>query len=619
MTGSLADAFVIGLTQAPICAGVCVPAILPPLLSRDDTRVSSHAVSVAMFMAGRLAGYVAVGFLFGWLGAKVSGGLFSVVLPVAQALIGAALLLYAVSETTRKPGLCKMAHQWGNTAYFPLLIGVLSSVNLCPPFVAAVQQVMAHGGALYGAAYFLVFFLATSLVMIPVFFIALGNIVKALRSVGRVACAAVGLVFICTAVSDLAPHLGLAGPVGVAQTPPAVTTQVEAQVVKPLDEKALALLQETLPAATGFVAKEEPLRHFVAVENSNALGVVGFSTDLAPGVEGFGGSVPVVVALDAEGRILNVVVGEHEETPAYFSKVERAGLLKKLIGKRYSDPIEIGRDVDAVTGATESSRAIVDGVRLTARRFAEVLGGKASKVPPEGASTRWFDPWYLVFILLVGVSVLGELRRVKWLRYVVLAAAFLCLGVWRADFFSVHHLSQISLSATPVFVNNILWYVVPVAALGLALFMGRVYCAWLCPFGALSELLGRLCRSPIQIDLTWDRRLRRIKYIVLPAVLFGVALFGHIGLLRVEPFVDTFTLGFLFEGTTAGIVLRVGWLVVVFAGCALIFRGFCRYVCPAGAAMAFIARHRIFGRIRPEGCVECGECGVSCPKRDGRP
>ena len=59
------------------------------------------------------------------------------------------------------------------------------------------------------------------------------------------------------------------------------------------------------------------------------------------------------------------------------------------------------------------------------------------------------------------------------------------------------------------------------------------------------------------------------------------------------------------------------WQTLIFLGVAslFVFRFFCRYLCPAGAAMAFLARHRLFGRIRPDGCLECGECMVSCPKR----
>jgi polyferredoxin len=58
----------------------------------------------------------------------------------------------------------------------------------------------------------------------------------------------------------------------------------------------------------------------------------------------------------------------------------------------------------------------------------------------------------------------------------------------------------------------------------------------------------------------------------------------------------------------------VAWLIFLAIASLLVFRFFCRYLCPAGAAMAFFARHRLFGRIRPDKCLECGECMVSCPR-----
>ena len=591
-----------GLAAAPVCAGICVPALLPALLSRDDTRVRSHALSVGAFLAGRLLGYAAVGLLFGWLGTRVSGSSFYVASRLARALLGAALLLYAVSETTRAGGFCRAVHRWGTAARFPLLIGLLSGVNLCPPFVAAVEQVASHGGALHGLAYFLVFFLATSLVTVPVFFVALGNIVQALRSIGRVACALVGIAFLCTAAREIAPHLGLGARVAMAETPPAVAAPGTGSVTRRSEEKF------------------QPVHHLVITEAGRNVGIAAFTQDLAPEVEGYDGHVPLRVVLDMEGCIQDVELLENNETLDFFQKVRESNLLKQLIGKTPADAIEVGKDIDAVTGATITSIAVVDGVRLTARRLAGVLTDRKEEVAAGVSSSSWLNPWYLALLPLIGVAVVGELRRMKWLRYVVLAVAFLYLGVWKQAFFSVHHIAKISLSALPPFGQNAPWYILAAAALGLALLMGRVYCAWLCPFGALSELLGRLFKSPIKISIKWDRRLRRVKYFVLLAVLISFALFNHAGILYVEPFVDTFTLGFLSEGASAaGTVLRAGWLILILVGCMLVFRFFCRYLCPAGAAMAFLARHRVFGRIRPDRCVECGECSVSCPKRGGMP
>ena len=130
----------------------------------------------------------------------------------------------------------------------------------------------------------------------------------------------------------------------------------------------------------------------------------------------------------------------------------------------------------------------------------------------------------------------------------------------------------------------------------------------------MTEFLGRQSRSPLRVKPKYDRRMRRVKYGVLVALAVSFALTRNIGLLYVEPFADTFALAFLSEHGEA--ISRAAWLVFILAASLFVSRFFCRYFCPAGAAMAFLARHRMFRRKRANGCVECGECNVSCPKEE---
>src|SRR5208283_859026 len=103
--------------------------------------------------------------------------------------------------------------------------------------------------------------------------------------------------------------------------------------------------------------------------------------------------------------------------------------------------------------------------------------------------------------------------------------------------------------------------------------------------------------------------------LILPLI---YVIWRNADVLCVEPFSDTFTLGFLAAGNDAA--QRIAWLIFLGVASLFVFRFFCRYLCPAGAAMAFFARHRLFGRIRPNRCLECGECMVSCPgKKDWTP
>ena len=152
------------------------------------------------------------------------------------------------------------------------------------------------------------------------------------------------------------------------------------------------------------------------------------------------------------------------------------------------------------------------------------------------------------------------------------------------------------------------------ATLGFVLWGRGLFCGWLCPFGALQEFahhLGRLMRLPqIEVPPHWDKRLKGLKYLIL-AALVGVTLFapGHLDrAAEVEPFKTAITTYF-----------QRGWLPVTYAliwllGGMMIFKGFCRYVCPLGALMALggLLRGRDWIARRAECGSPCQLCRVRC-------
>ncbi len=147
------------------------------------------------------------------------------------------------------------------------------------------------------------------------------------------------------------------------------------------------------------------------------------------------------------------------------------------------------------------------------------------------------------------------------------------------------------------------------------LFWGRgVFCGWLCPFGALQELLNRGAKAigikQLKIPFYIHERLWTIKYIIflmlLALSLYSMAMAELAS--EIEPFKTTFLLHFNRE-----------WPFVLYAGLLLgisLFneRFFCRYLCPLGAALAIPANNRLFRWLkrRKECGSECGRCAAKC-------
>ncbi len=157
----------------------------------------------------------------------------------------------------------------------------------------------------------------------------------------------------------------------------------------------------------------------------------------------------------------------------------------------------------------------------------------------------------------------------------------------------------------------LLWAVVGVSFL----LWGRgLFCGWLCPFGALQEFadrLGRLLRLPcLEPSPRWDRRLKRVKYVIL-ALLVAIALAAPAALdkaAEVEPFKTAITVHF--DREWFYVAYAMFWLVLGL----VVFKGFCRYVCPLGAFMALggLLRGRDWIARRPECGSPCQLCRVRC-------
>ena len=83
------------------------------------------------------------------------------------------------------------------------------------------------------------------------------------------------------------------------------------------------------------------------------------TTDLAKDVEGFNGPTPVEISV-VKGKITRIKLLPNQETPNFLQLVVDAGLLKALDGRTVEEASKV--KLDAVTGATYSSKAIIENI-----------------------------------------------------------------------------------------------------------------------------------------------------------------------------------------------------------------------------------------------------------------
>lgn len=94
-------------------------------------------------------------------------------------------------------------------------------------------------------------------------------------------------------------------------------------------------------------------------EVSNTDGsIIGYAVSVSP--SGFGGNIDMIVGIDTNGSIAGVNITALSETPGLGSRVNDAEYLSQYRGG--SGKLTLGTDVDAISGATISSRSVLAGV-----------------------------------------------------------------------------------------------------------------------------------------------------------------------------------------------------------------------------------------------------------------
>ncbi len=175
--------------------------------------------------------------------------------------------------------------------------------------------------------------------------------------------------------------------------------------------------------------------------------------------------------------------------------------------------------------------------------------------------------------------------------------------------------------------NRIPFYVLGTLML-FGILSGRVACGFLCPFGFLQDLLYRIPVKKSKVPEKPDRYLRHVKYallflfvLLLPMLVRDEFGFGETWFCKYICPAGTLGAGYPLllknEGLRQSVGVLFGWksavLVVVVILSVIIYRPFCKYLCPLGAFYAFFNKFSLYRlSMDREQCVGCGLCEKAC-------
>lgn len=128
---------------------------------------------------------------------------------------------------------------------------------------------------------------------------------------------------------------------------------------------------------------------FYEVKDSNGklLGTVLFSAPFSNDVKGYNGPTPLLICLDAEGRITNVELRANQETPRFAQRVVDGGLYESWNGLTVEQAL--GQQVDAVSGATYTSEGVMNSLKVRLEVYQRQL--TKERKDPKGFWQRLFS------------------------------------------------------------------------------------------------------------------------------------------------------------------------------------------------------------------------------------
>lgn len=302
---------------------------------------------------------------------------------------------------------------------------------------------------------------------------------------------------------------------------------------------------------------------------------------LAKDVQGYGGPVPLKIHIGKDGKLTAIEAEPNAESPSFFDRAKE--LFSRWQGKTIDEAM--AEDVDAVSGATFSSKAIIRNVQrglAYAKQHGLADGGKGAQ--KESAERTVATGWTLGSIVALIAVLLGAVVPLftnnRRLHLVQLVVNVVVLGLWTGTF--VSYTLFLRLFAGGVSLSAIGTLAAPLLMLIVALLYplaGRSghYCAHVCPFGSAQELAGKLSRRKLRITPRVLRVLTALRNL-LWGVLMALLLTG------------TCTAWIDYELFTAFIYSSASVWVIVLAVLFLVLsvwvpRPYCRFVCPTGALM----------------------------------
>jgi Na+-translocating ferredoxin:NAD+ oxidoreductase RnfG subunit len=330
-------------------------------------------------------------------------------------------------------------------------------------------------------------------------------------------------------------------------------------------------INKAFPEAESYKAQSDKV-NLVLNNNEEAIGYALISDDLDAHHQGYAGDVPLMIAINKEHQIISTHLLENNETGEFLDHINDTRLLDSWNGMPL-DTLLLQQDIDAVSGATQSSKAIIKTFEKTIANYLEA--------EQKGSSISAIRIVQLILVLLLLFMSLNMViaRRFKNLYWYYLILVFVVMGLWLKKMLSIELLNNWLTNGLPWQSN---WELISILLLSIAMSLlghKKYYCNYLCPMGAAQMLISKV--SPLKKrNLKLKISSLTLRNIYLAFIWTSLILGFALPLSNMEPFI-----AFSFK-VASSIMLLSGIAILILS---LFFnRPWCQF-CPTGCLLDSLA------------------------------
>ncbi len=348
------------------------------------------------------------------------------------------------------------------------------------------------------------------------------------------------------------------------------------------DEITLAEVQKLEPKAAQLrPVNRRPGSHEVLDGNGTRIGIATRTSPVTDALVGYKGPTDSLMLLDASGQILKrMSLRKSFDSKRYVAYVTGDNYFQNLFNdmtlEKLADLDFKQAKIEGVSGATETSWSVAEGLKLRAKNLLETQStGWLRKI-----QWRWQDTGHAITLIAAFIMAFSRLRGIAWARHLHHVWLVLYGGFIASELLSQGLLTGWAAHGTPWQNAPGLLMLAVISLLGPIFTSKQLYCHHICPHGAMQQLLARRLPWQWRVPAKIERWLTQIPFVLLALIFISLIRGWAINLNALEPF-DAYV--FRVAGWASLAIALIGLITSLFQPLA-----YCKYACPTGALFKLI-------------------------------